>query len=162
MAHQLIGFYTVPDKKDGIFKVLRSYQYYAVAAIANKVQLREGHWLEKNYQRGGFIWHTTGSGKTLTSFLAAKLISTSKDADKVVFLVDRTELDTQSVKHYRGFAEDEDSVNDVKSTNGLIGKLVSDKDSESLIVASIQKLFRVFEDGSRKRQRDIEKLIKSA
>lgn len=160
MAHQLIGFYTVPDKKDGVFKVLRSYQYYAVAAIANKVQLREGHWLEKNFQRGGFIWHTTGSGKTLTSFLAAKLISTSKDADKVVFLVDRTELDTQSVKHYRGFAEDEDSVNDVKSTNGLIGKLVSDKDSESLIVASIQKLFRVFEDGSRKRQRDIEKINK--
>lgn len=158
MAHQLIGFYTVPDKKDGIFKVLRSYQYYAVAAIANKVQLRDGHWLEKNFQRGGFIWHTTGSGKTLTSFLAAKLISASKDADKVVFLVDRTELDTQSVKHYRGFAEDEESVNDVKSTNSLIAKLASNRDSESLIVASIQKMSRIFEDGSLRRQRDIEKI----
>ena len=158
MAHQLIGFYTVPDKKDGVFKVLRSYQYYAVAAIANKVQQRDGHWLEKNLQRGGFIWHTTGSGKTLTSFLAAKLISTSKDADKVIFLVDRTELDTQSVKHYRGFAEDEDSINDVASTNILIAKLMSDRDSESLIVASIQKMSRIFEDGSKKRQRDIEKI----
>lgn len=160
MAHQLIGFYTVPDKKDGIFKVLRSYQYYAVAAIANKVQLREGLWLEKNMQRGGYIWHTTGSGKTLTSFLAAKLISTSKDADKVVFLVDRTELDTQSVKHYRGFAENEDSINDVSSTNNLIGKLTSDKEGDSLIVASIQKMSRIYEDGSLRRQRDIEKINK--
>lgn len=160
MAHQLIGFYTVPDKKDGIFKVLRSYQYYAVAAIANKVRLREGHWYEKNLQRGGFIWHTTGSGKTLTSYLAAKLISTSKDADKVVFLVDRTELDTQSVIHYRGFAEDENSVNDVASTNALIAKLASDKDGESLIVASIQKMSRILDDGPKRRRRDIEKINK--
>ena len=158
MAHELIGFYTVADKKDGVFKVLRSYQYYAVAAIANKVKLNDGHWLEKGRQRGGFVWHTTGSGKTLTSFMAAKIISTSKDADKVVFLVDRTELDTQSVKHYKGFAEDENSVNDATSTANLISKLKSDDASKSLIVASIQKMYRISDDGSYRKWRDIEKI----
>lgn len=160
MAHELIGFYTVADKKDGVFKVLRSYQYYAVAAIANKVKLNDGHWLEKGRQRGGFVWHTTGSGKTLTSFMAAKIISTSKDADKVVFLVDRTELDTQSVKHYKGFAEDENSINDATSTDNLISKLKSDDDSQSLIVASIQKMYRISDDGSYKKSHDIEKINK--
>lgn len=160
MAHELIGFYTVADKKDGILKVLRSYQYYAVAAIANKVKLNDGHWLEKGRQRGGFVWHTTGSGKTLTSFIAAKIISTSKDADKVVFLVDRTELDTQSVKHYKGFAEDENSVNNVTSTYNLIEKLKSDDSSDSLIVASIQKMYRVSDDGTFRKERDITKINK--
>lgn len=160
MAHELIGFYTVADKKDGILKVLRSYQYYAVAAIANKVKLNDGHWLEKGRQRGGFVWHTTGSGKTLTSFVAAKIISTSKDADKVVFLVDRTELDEQSVKHYKGFAEDENSVNDVASTYNLIAKLKSDDSSDSLIVASIQKMYRVSDDGTYRKERDIDRINK--
>ena len=158
MAHELIGFYTVADKKDGILKVLRSYQYYAVAAIANKVKLNDGHWLEKGRQRGGFVWHTTGSGKTLTSYMAAKIISTSKDADKVVFLVDRTELDTQSVKHYKGFAEDENSVNDVANTYKLIEKLKSDNDNDSLIVASIQKMYRISDNGTYRRERDIAKI----
>lgn len=160
MAHELIGFYTVADKKDGVFKVLRSYQYYAVAAIANKVKLNDGHWLEKGRQRGGFVWHTTGSGKTLTSFMAAKIISTSKDADKVVFLVDRTELDTQSVKHYKGFAEDENSINDATSTYNLISKLKSDDASQSLIVASIQKMYRISDDGTYRKGHDIEKINK--
>lgn len=158
MAHELIGFYTVADKKDGIFKVLRSYQYYAVAAIANKVKLNDRHWLEKGRQRGGFIWHTTGSGKTLTSFMAAKIISTSKDADKVVFLVDRTELDTQSVKHYKAFAEDENCINDTTSTYNLISKLKSDDQSKSLIVASIQKMYRISDDGTYRRGHDIQKI----
>ena len=55
------------------------------------------------------IWHTTGSGKTLTSFKSAQLIANSKDADKVVFLIDRIELGTQSAGEYRGFAEETDS-----------------------------------------------------
>ena len=97
MAHQLIGFYTVADGSDGILKVLRSYQYYACVAISNKVI--QNRWDEKK-QRGGYIWHTTGSGKTLTSFKTADLIAKSGDADKVVFLVDRIELGTQSLDNY--------------------------------------------------------------
>lgn len=153
MAHQLIGFYTVADGKDGILKVLRSYQYYAVSAITNRVA--KNKWDEKK-QRGGYIWHTTGSGKTLTSFKTADLISKSQDADKVIFLVDRKELDTQSLENYRYFADNSDDVQDTGSTEVLITKLKSSSPSDTLIVTSIQKMSRIFEDGSKKIQKDIE------
>ena len=155
MAHQLIGFYTVADSKDGILKVLRSYQYYAVSAISNVVA--QNKWDEKK-QRGGYIWHTTGSGKTLTSFKAADLIAKSQDADKVVFLVDRKELDEQSYKHYQDFADDENDIQKTESTDILRGKLLSNSSFDTLIVTSIQKMCRIFEDGSRRMQRDIEKI----
>ena len=153
MAHQLIGFYTVADGKDGILKVLRSYQYYAVSAITNRVA--KNKWDEKK-QRGGYIWHTTGSGKTLTSFKTADLISKSQDADKVIFLVDRKELDTQSLENYRYFADNADDVQDTASTEVLITKLKSNSPSDTLIVTSIQKMSRIFEDGTKKIQKDIE------
>lgn len=155
MAHQLIGFYTVADSKDGILKVLRSYQYYAVSAISNVVA--QNKWDEKK-QRGGYIWHTTGSGKTLTSFKAADLIAKSQDADKVVFLVDRKELDEQSYKHYQDFADDENDIQKTESTDILRGKLLSNSSFDTLIVTSIQKMSRIFEDGSLRMQRDIEKI----
>ena len=155
MAHQLIGFYTVADNKDGILKVLRSYQYYAVSAISNVVA--QNKWDEKK-QRGGYIWHTTGSGKTLTSFKAADLIAKSQDADKVIFLVDRKELDEQSYKHYQDFADDENDIQKTESTDILRGKLLSNSSFDTLIVTSIQKMSRIFEDGSRRMQRDIEKI----
>lgn len=85
MAHQLIGFYTVADDADGILKVMRSYQYYAANKISDTVS--KHNWKEQN-QLGGYIWHTTGSGKTMTSFKSAQLIAASKDADKVIFLMD--------------------------------------------------------------------------
>lgn len=153
MAHQLIGFYTVADGKDGILKVLRSYQYYAVSAITNKVV--QHRWDEKK-QRGGYIWHTTGSGKTLTSFKAADLISKTQYADKVIFLVDRKELDTQSLENYRHFADDASHVQDTGNTDILISKLKSDDPADTLIVTSIQKMYRIFEDGSKKIEKDIE------
>ena len=92
MAHQLIGFYTVADDSDGVLKVMRSYQYYAANKISDRVAKND--WAEGN-QLGGYVWHTTGSGKTMTSFKSAQLIANSKDADKVVFLMDRIELGTQ-------------------------------------------------------------------
>lgn len=70
MAHQLIGFYTVADDTDGILKVMRSYQYYAASRITGRVAMRR--WADKD-PYGGYIWHTTGSGKTLTSFKSAQL-----------------------------------------------------------------------------------------
>ena len=103
MAHQLIGFYTIPDDTDEVLKVMRSYQYYASNEISDKVSKID--WSNPN-TRGGYIWHTTGSGKTMTSFKSAQLIANSKDADKVVFLIDRIELGTQSLRDYRGFADD--------------------------------------------------------
>ncbi|MBQ8900600.1 MAG: type I restriction endonuclease subunit R, partial [Akkermansia sp.] len=140
MAHQLIGFYTVADNSDGILKVMRSYQYYAANAISDKVATTK--WDEKN-QRGGFIWHTTGSGKTMTSFKSAQLIASSKDADKVIFLMDRIELGTQSLKEYRGFADDAQDVQATENTGVLVTKLKSNNPSDTLIVTSIQKMSNI-------------------
>ena len=144
MAHQLIGFYTVADDTDGILKVMRSYQYYAASQITSRVGLRR--WSDKD-QLGGYIWHTTGSGKTLTSFKSAQLIANSNDADKVVFLMDRVELGTQSLMDYRGFADDAESVQATENTNILVTKLKSNDPANTLIVTSIQKMSRVEEDG---------------
>ena len=144
MAHQLIGFYTVPDDSDGVLKVMRSYQYYAVSAISDKVAKTK--WSEKGHLYGGFVWHTTGSGKTMTSFKSAQLIANSKDADKVIFLMDRIELGTQSLKEYKGFAEENDEVQATENTQALIAKLKSDDPGNTLIVTSIQKMSNIREE----------------
>lgn len=155
MAHQLIGFYTVADDSDGILKVMRSYQYYAANAISDKVS--KINWDEKN-QRGGYIWHTTGSGKTMTSFKSAQLIANSKDADKVIFLMDRVELGTQSLYEYRAFADDTDDIQSTEDTKSLITKLKSDDPSDTLIVTSIQKMSRIEEDEDGLNLYDIEEM----
>ena len=146
MAHQLIGFYTVADSSDGCLKVMRSYQYYAAAAISDKV--RRCKWDEPRHDStpgrpGGYVWHTTGSGKTMTSFKSAQLIADSHDADKVVFLMDRIELGTQSLSEYRTFADDADNVQGTENTQVLKSKLASDDPKNCLIVTSIQKMSNV-------------------
>lgn len=140
MAHQLIGFYTVADDSDGVLKVMRSYQYFAANAISDKVS--KAKWEGKN-QLGGYIWHTTGSGKTMTSFKSAQLIASSKDADKVIFLMDRIELGTQSLKEYRGFADENEDVQATENTGILAAKLKSINPSDTLIVTSIQKMSNI-------------------
>lgn len=157
MAHQMLGFYTVADDSDGVLKVMRSYQYYAAHAISDKVDTHKGHWNE-GIQRGGYIWHTTGSGKTMTSFKAAHLISTSRAADKVVFLTDRIELGTQSLDEYNSFADDSLEVQGTENTHILIDKLKSSRPDDVLIVTSIQKMFRVKADGAG--AADIEKIAR--
>lgn len=147
MAHQMIGFYTVADDGDGCLKVMRSYQYYAANAISDRVSKIQ--WDGRD-RLGGYVWHTTGSGKTMTSFKSAQLISNSKDADKVIFLMDRIELGTQSLKEYRNFADETDDVQATEDTIALIGKLRSDAPSDTLIVTSIQKMSNIkTEDGGR-------------
>ena len=143
MAHQLIGFYTVADDTDGMLKVMRSYQVFAANRISDKVAKTK--W-EMGGQRGGFIWHTTGSGKTMTSFKSAQLIAASKDADKVVFLIDRIELGTQSLKEYRGFAEQNEEIQATENTHVLVAKLTSSNPADTLIVTSIQKMSNIRED----------------
>lgn len=147
MAHQLIGYYTVADDADGVLKVMRSYQYFAASRISDKVTKinRDKAWGAKGTM-GGYIWHTTGSGKTMTSFKAAQLIANSKDADKVVFLVDRIELGTQSLDQYRSFADESDSVQETENTDMLKAKLKSDDPSSTLIVTSIQKMSNIKDD----------------
>lgn len=143
MAHQMVGYFTIADDKDETLKVLRSYQYFATTKIWERV--RETNW-DDHYHKGGYIWHTTGSGKTMTSFKSAQLIAKANDADKVVFLLDRIELSTQSADEYRGFANADDNVLDTEDTRNLIRVLESDSKDECLIVTSIQKMSRINSD----------------
>ena len=160
MAHQLIGFYTVADDSDGVLKVMRSYQYYAANAISDKVSKTK--W-DMDNQLGGYIWHTTGSGKTMTSFKSAQLIATSKDADKVIFLMDRIELGTQSLKEYRNFAgaglteqQKSNTVQETEDTQVLISKLKSTDPADTLIVTSIQKMSNISDKSEMLKMTDIQ------
>lgn len=153
MAHQLIGFYTVADKADGVLKVMRSYQYYAAHAISDKVAKTD--WKNPN-RLGGYIWHTTGSGKTMTSFKSAQLIANSRDADKVVFLLDRIELGTQTLLAYQNFAGDSNAVQATENTGVLVKKLKSTDPADTLMVSSIQKMSRLTDDADGLKTHDLE------
>ena len=109
--------------------VLRPYQIYAVQAIVQQVQQSSQH---------GYIWHTTGSGKTLTSFKASQIIMQMPDVEKVLFVVDRNDLDTQTAKEFNAFKAD--SVDSTSNTKILVDQLAQQHDK--LIVTTIQKLNR--------------------
>lgn len=155
MAHQLIGFYTVADHSDGILKVMRSYQYYAASAISDVVAKTK--W-DSGKQRGGYIWHTTGSGKTMTSFKSAQLIANSHDADKVIFLTDRIELGIQSLKEYRAFADDKETIQATENTYDLLTKLKSNDSDKTLIITSIQKMSNIRDEEGGLNAHDMEVL----
>ncbi|MBD8975149.1 type I restriction endonuclease subunit R [Veillonella magna] len=156
MAHELIGYYTIPDSKDDILKVMRSYQYRAAKAISDAVMGKD--WSDTN-NLGGYIWHTTGSGKTLTSFKSAHLIASARTADKVIFLVDRKALGKQSFDDYRAFASGTEEIQDTADTEVLVSKLKSDDYSDTLIITSIQKLSNVTRDADNIKAADIEKIV---
>lgn len=127
--------YSVFDTSDTLL-VMRPYQIAATERILWKI---ESSYEAKNWSKvesGGFIWHTTGSGKTLTSFKVARLATELDFIDKVFFVVDRKDLDYQTMKEYQRFSPD--SVNGSDSTAGLKRNL--DKDDNKIIVTTIQKL----------------------
>ena len=106
--------------------VLRPYQYYAAEAIVNRV---------KNSTKFGYIWHTTGSGKTLTSFKAAQVLTELEKVHKVVFVVDRKDLDYQTIKEFNSF-----SAGSIDATNNTATLVKQLSDETPLIVTTIQKL----------------------
>ncbi|EHQ3855368.1 type I restriction endonuclease subunit R [Salmonella enterica] len=127
--------YSVFDVSDALL-VMRPYQIAATERILWKINsaYQAKNW--SNTESGGYIWHTTGSGKTLTSFKAARLATELEFIDKVFFVVDRKDLDYQTMKEYQRFSPD--SVNGSDSTAGLKRNL--DKDDNKIIVTTIQKL----------------------
>lgn len=127
--------YSVFDVSDTLL-VMRPYQIAATERILWKIQssFQAKSW--SNPEGGGYIWHTTGSGKTLTSFKAARLATELDFIDKVFFVVDRKDLDYQTMKEYQRFSPD--SVNGSDSTAGLKRNL--EKDDNKIIVTTIQKL----------------------
>ncbi|MBP1495544.1 type I restriction endonuclease subunit R [Acinetobacter nosocomialis] len=127
--------YTVFDVSDTLL-VMRPYQIAATERILWKVKSSFEAKTWSQTSSGGFIWHTTGSGKTLTSFKAARLATELDFIDKVFFVVDRKDLDYQTMKEYQRFSPD--SVNGSESTAGLKRNL--EKDDNKIIVTTIQKL----------------------
>ncbi|MDC4312059.1 type I restriction endonuclease subunit R [Acinetobacter baumannii] len=127
--------YSVFDVSDTLL-VMRPYQIAATERILWKVKSSFEAKTWSQTSSGGFIWHTTGSGKTLTSFKAARLATELDFIDKVFFVVDRKDLDYQTMKEYQRFSPD--SVNGSESTAGLKRNL--DKDDNKIIVTTIQKL----------------------
>lgn len=127
--------YSVFDTSDTLL-VMRPYQIAATERILWKIEstFRAKRWSKP--ESGGYIWHTTGSGKTLTSFKAARLATQLDFIDKVFFVVDRKDLDTQTMIEYQRFSPD--SVNGSDSTAGL--KRNIEKDDNKIIVTTIQKL----------------------
>lgn len=126
---EMIGEYIVLAQSSQIPMVLRPYQYYAVKELKKKVDEGVGN---------GYIWHTTGSGKTLTSFKASQIISKKPDVKKVLFVVDRKDLDTQTTKEFNSFSDG--SVDGTNKTYNLVRQLRDPK--RKLIVTTIQKLDR--------------------
>ncbi|UXE66490.1 MAG: type I restriction endonuclease subunit R [Chryseotalea sp. WA131a] len=127
--------YSVFDTSDTLL-VMRPYQIAATERILWKIEssFQSKKWSDTD--GGGYIWHTTGSGKTLTSFKAARLATQLDFIDKVFFVVDRKDLDFQTMKEYQRFSPD--SVNGSDSTAGL--KRNIEKDDNKIIVTTIQKL----------------------
>ncbi|MBU2912701.1 type I restriction endonuclease subunit R [Reichenbachiella agariperforans] len=133
---KMITKYTVLNETHKILMVLRPYQYYATEAIIERV---------KNSSKNGYIWHTTGSGKTLTSFKTAQTLMGMPKVDKVVFVVDRNDLDYQTTKEFNSFQEG--SVDSTSHTGILVDQFTGNyktkkgahKDT-NLIVTTIQKL----------------------
>ena len=123
---KLITKYVVLNESNQMLMVLRSYQYHAVEAIVERV---------RNTKKFGYIWHTTGSGKTLTSFKAAQILTSMPKVHKVVFVVDRKDLDYQTIREFNSFREG--SVDATNNTRSLVKQF---GDDTKLIVTTLQKL----------------------
>ncbi len=123
---KMITKYIVLHESDKILMVFRPYQYYATEAIIERV---------KTSHKNGYIWHTTGSGKTLTSFKASQILTQLPKVHKVVFVVDRKDLDYQTAKEFNSFSEG--SIDGTDNTSALVRQF---SDGTKLIVTTIQKL----------------------
>jgi len=123
---KMICKYIVLNETQKILMVLRPYQYYAVEALVDKVM---------HSRSNGYIWHTTGSGKTLTSFKASQILTNLPKVKKVVFVVDRKDLDYQTTKEFNSFSKG--SIDGTDNTKALVKQF---SDDTKLIVTTIQKL----------------------
>lgn len=143
---KMISQYMVLNHSSKKLMVLRAYQKYAVEAVMNQAL---------NVKQNGYIWHTTGSGKTLTSYKVSQLLSKEESIDKVIFVVDRRDLDIQTTKEFNNFTKD--SINPTDNTNTLIRELK--KDDTKLIITTIQKLDNAVKKDAQKIQQLKDKRI---
>ncbi|MBZ4212963.1 HsdR family type I site-specific deoxyribonuclease [Mycoplasma sp. U97] len=146
MAHRLIADFTVCQENENIPLILRSYQFHAIDKIERKFRTDKKIFFDPNRSgcaKVGHIWHSTGSGKTLTSFKLSQLLLEWNIADTVIFVVDRTELGTQSFSEFSSFKGGKVNVKIASSTDDLISLMKEENLMNTIIVGSIQKQSRV-------------------
>jgi type I restriction enzyme, R subunit len=136
---QMISRYMVLVASEQQLMMMRPYQIYAVKAIVDSIHQNCGN---------GYIWHTTGSGKTLTSFKASTLLKDNQDIKKCLFVVDRKDLDRQTREEFNKFQEG--CVEENTNTEALVKRLLSDDYADKVIVTTIQKLGLALDDSNRR------------
>lgn len=137
---QMISKYMVLVASEQMLMMMRPYQIYAVKAIVDSIQQQSGN---------GYVWHTTGSGKTLTSFKASTLLKNNDEIEKCLFVVDRKDLDRQTREEFNRFQEG--CVEENTNTETLVRRLLSDERADKVIVTTIQKLGLAL-DGTHKKK----------
>ncbi|MBT3053627.1 MAG: type I restriction endonuclease subunit R [Candidatus Thiodiazotropha sp. (ex Codakia orbicularis)] len=143
---QMISRYMVLVASEQKLLIMRPYQIYAVKAIVDCIHQNRGN---------GYIWHTTGSGKTLTSFKASTLLKDNPDIEKCLFVVDRKDLDRQTRLEFNKFQEG--CVEENTNTGALVRRLLSEDYADKVIVTTIQKLGLALDETSKKAQQHKEK-----
>lgn len=138
---QLISRYMVLVASEQKLMIMRPYQIYAVKAIMDCIEQNRGN---------GYVWHTTGSGKTLTSFKASTLLKDNPEIEKCLFVVDRKDLDRQTRLEFNKFQEG--CVEENTNTESLVKRLTSDDYKDKVIVTTIQKLGLALDDDSKRNQ----------
>ena len=141
---QMISKYMILIASEQKLLMMRAYQIYAVKAIVECVEQNCGN---------GYVWHTTGSGKTLTSFKASTLLKTNESIHKCLFVVDRKDLDRQTREEFNRFQEN--CVEENTNTAALVRRLVSDDYADKVIVTTIQKLGLALDENSKHSRRDM-------
>lgn len=143
---QMISRYMVLVASEQKLMIMRPYQIYAVKAIVDCIHQNRGN---------GYIWHTTGSGKTLTSFKASTLLKDNPDIDKCLFVVDRKDLDRQTREEFNKFQEG--CVEENTNTEALVRRMLSDDYADKVIVTTIQKLGLALDENSKRNQQHKQK-----
>ena len=137
----MISRYMVLVATEQKILIMRPYQIYAVEAIIESIKQNRGN---------GYVWHTTGSGKTLTSFKTSTLLKDNPDIEKCLFVVDRKDLDRQTRIEFNKFQEG--CVEENTNTESLVKRLTSDDYKDKVIVTTIQKLGLALDDDSKRNQ----------
>jgi type I restriction enzyme R subunit len=145
---QMISRYMVLVASEQKLLVMRPYQIYAVEAIVDCIHQNRGN---------GYIWHTTGSGKTLTSFKASTLLKDNPDIEKCLFVVDRKDLDRQTREEFNKFQEG--CVEENTNTETLVRRMLSDDKANKVIVTTIQKLGIILDENSKRNKQKADKGI---
>ncbi len=140
---EMISRYMVLVESEQKLMVMRPYQIYAVKAIVKAIEQNRGN---------GYIWHTTGSGKTLTSFKASTLLKDNEDVEKCLFVVDRKDLDRQTREEFNKFQEG--SVEENTNTDTLVRRMLSESYADKVIVTTIQKLGLALDPNHRKNYKE--------